>query len=181
VLFAAAVMGSAIIRRQRSISAALGTGAILVMLAISSAVFLRTTAAGIAHALDVSVTYVDPGLPGYLGPPLFGSFVFAVGQWTLNGAWTSRRALRFYLWLLVFTAANIVNTCSPGWCETVGFPFAWRSWSDAMITTGNDYLMNAITAVAKTVGALLNLFTFAAAAAVFAGIRTPQVGPSGSS
>jgi hypothetical protein len=57
--------------------------------------------------------------------------------------------------------------------------FTWRSWSDAIVSTEHDAFVNAITAVAKAVGALLNLFTFAAAAAVLAGIRRPRIEMSG--
>jgi hypothetical protein len=104
VLFTAGVITSVMIRRRRSTGATLCTGGILVLLAICGAIVLRTTAGRAAHVLDVNVRYVDPGLPGYVGPPLFATFAFAVGGWTLNGAWTSRRALRFYLWLLVCTS-----------------------------------------------------------------------------
>jgi hypothetical protein len=129
LLFAAGVAASNARRRVRSVRVALATLSLLVLL---SAVAIRMTATLIARELEISASHIDPGPIGYFAPAMFAAFAYAVARRTLQGAWTSRSALLFYLWLMVFTAANIVNRCTPGWCETIGFPFAWRSWSDAI-------------------------------------------------
>jgi len=98
---------------------------------------------------------------------MFAAFAYAVARRTLQGAWTSRAAVLFYVWLMVFTAANIVNRCAPGWCETIGFPFAWRSWSDAIFELDGAW-MGVLDRATETVAAALNLVTFA----VVAGLLT---------
>jgi hypothetical protein len=97
---------------------------------------------------------------------MFAAFAFEVGKRMVGEAWTGRRALLFYGWLLGFTAANVVNRCSPGWCATVGFPFTWYAWSDSMLTFGDDGFGNFIDAIGKAISAVLNLFTFVAVASV---------------
>jgi hypothetical protein len=171
LLFTAGVVRSVIIRRRPSAIYKVGTGAVLVLLAILTAVAIRATAALIARSLAINVTYVNPGPLGYLAPVLFAAFAFAVGKRMLGDAWAGRRALLFYGWLLGFTAANVVNRCSPGWCATVGFPFTWYAWSDVILTFGDDSFGNFIDAFGKPVSAVLNLFTFVAVATVLMRVR----------
>jgi len=166
VLFAAGVLGADATRRRPSISVRAGTGVVLVLLAFGTAILLRATAAQVARSLDINLAYVAPGLLGYLAPVMFAAFAFGLGNWMLKGAWTSRRALLFYVWLLGFTVANVINRCSPGWCETIGFPFAWRSWSDSIITFGDGRLSTLMAAIGPVAGAAMNLFTFAVVARV---------------
>ena len=118
-LFAAGVAGAHVVRRRPSFGVTAGTGMFLVLLAIGAALGLRATAAWIADSLDVDPVHVAPGRLGYLAPMLFAAFAFVLGNRMLRGQWTSRRALLFHVWLLGFTAANIINRCSPGWCETI--------------------------------------------------------------
>ncbi len=171
LLFAAGVVRSAMTRRRRSISMRVGTGATLVILAISAAIAIRLTATQVAHSLGINLTQVEPGPLAYLVPVMFAAFAFALGNWVLNAAWTSRRALLFYLWLVGFTFANVINHCSPGWCTTIGFPFTWHSWSDATLTFADGNVITWMTAIGQVLGAVLNLLMFAAVASVLARVR----------
>ena len=117
---------------------------------------------------NVASPYIDWA---YLAPVMFAAFAFAVGKRMLGGAWGGRRAVLFYGWLLGFTAANVVNRCSPGWCVTVGFPFTWYAWSDALLTFGNDGVGYFIDGIGKVVSAVLNLFTFVAVASLLMRVR----------
>jgi hypothetical protein len=143
-----------------------GTAVVLVLLAVFTAIAVRAAAALIARSLEISVTHVDPGPIGYLAPTSFAAFAFAVGQRLLGGAWAGRPALLFYAWLLGFTAANVVNRCSPGWCATVGFPFAWYAWSDALVTFGSERFEYLIDTIGEIIGAGVNLLTFVVVASV---------------
>jgi hypothetical protein len=166
LLFAAGVMGSVFTRRRPSAICKIGTAVVLVSLAVLGAIAVRAATALIARSLQISVTYVDLGPPGYLAPPALAAFAFAVGQRLLSGAWTGRPALLFYVWLLGFTAANVVNRCSPGWCATVGFPFAWYAWSDHLLTFGDGRFGDFIDTIGTVIGAVVNLLTFVAVASV---------------
>jgi hypothetical protein len=148
---------------------------VLVLLAFGAAMGVSATAHHVAQSLDVDPVYVAPGVLGYLSPVLFAAFVFVLGNWMLRGHWTTRRALLFYIWLLAFTVANVINRCSPGWCETIGLPLPWRAWSDAMITINEDNVSAAMAGVGAVVGGVVNLLTFAAVAGVLTrgGARVP--------
>ena len=171
LFFAAIVVASAIRRRRPSSGARAATIAALVLLALVIAIVLRTTATQMAGSLGISLEYVEPGPLGYLAPMMFGGFAFVVGSWALRGAWTGRRAFVFYAWLVGFTAANVINWCSPGWCETVGFPFTWRSWSDVIMEIEGAEFLDVLAAASKAIGGGLNLATFAALAHVIGGRR----------
>jgi len=164
LLFAAVVMSAVLIRRRPSISMKAGIGVVLVLLAVFAAVVLRESARQLARSLDINLAYVEPGLLGYLAPMMFAAFAFAVGSIVLKGAWTTRRALLFYVWLVGFTVANVINRCSPGWCATIGFPFAWQSWGDAILTFGDGHIATWFEAIGQAVAVALNLSTFAAVA-----------------
>jgi hypothetical protein len=171
LLFAAGVAGSVIIRRRPSAIYKVGTGVVLVLLAILTAVAIRATATLVARSLGINLTYVNPGPLSYLAPAAFAAFAFAVGQRMLAEAWAGRRALLFYGWLLGFTAANVVNRCSPGWCMAVGFPFTWYGWSDSMMTFGDGGFQNLIDAIGEVISAVLNLVTFVAVASLLMRVR----------
>jgi hypothetical protein len=174
LLFAAGVAGSVVMRRRHSAAHKLATGAVLGLLAVLAGIAIRATAAMIARSVEINVMYVDPGPLGYLAPIAFAAFAFAVGHRLFGEAWTGWRAVLFYGWLVGFTAANVVNRCSPGWCATVGFPFTWYAWSDATLTLDDDrvgYLIDRVETIGKGIGAVLNLFTFVAVAIVVARVR----------
>ena len=165
VLFAAAVVVSTAVRRRPSPATKLAATAVLLLTVFLSVAGIRRTATRIAATLDISVRYVDPGALGYLGFLFFGGFAFLVARRVLGDAWSRPSSLLFYVWLLAFTAVNIVNRCTPGWCETIGFPFTWRSWSDA-IGPGEEF-----RTFTDSLGAILNLLVFAGVAAVLARVR----------
>ena len=171
LLFAAAVMASMIIR-HRSTATKLAAVALLSLLVIVTGIAIRSTALAIARRLDISVTDVDPGPLGYLAPVMFAGFVWMVGKRVLHEWRPSRSALHYYAWVLVFTAANMVNQCQPGWCATIGFPFAWQSWSDAIF---ND---DSFRPMMNGIGAVLDLVAFAAVAALIARAASPSTGVS---
>ena len=169
VLFATSVIGSIAIRRRRSILSVLAAAVTLTSLATVAAIALRASAVRIARTHEISVSYIDPGAIGYVTPVLFAGFAFIIGRWALNGEWTSRSALLFYLWLLAFTVANVVNRCAPGWCAAFGFPFAWQSWSDHIMETGDDEFnrfMSAVGTLFVIIGGLLDLLLFVAVAGI---------------
>ena len=173
LLVAAAVTWLTIARGRHSAGARRGMGAVVVLLAVCSAIAVRVAATLVARSLEIDVTDVDPGVVGYVAPTMFAAFALAVGDRTLKRAWTSRRALLFYLWLFVFTAANVVNRCAPGWCASIGFPFPWQSWSDSIMTFGDGRIVNAIATIGAIVCAVLDLLTFAAVARALGRIRIP--------
>jgi hypothetical protein len=151
---------------------------VLVLLAVVCAVATRATAWQIAQSLEISVVHVDPGLVGYLTPTVFAGFAFAVGRRMLNEAWTGRPALLFYAWLLGFTAANVVNRCNPGWCATVGFPLVWYSWSDALVTFGNERFDYWLDVLGKVFGPVVNLLTFVVVASLLTRGRVQPAKPA---
>jgi len=70
---------------------------------------------------------------------------------------------------VTFTTLNVINYCSPGWCETIGFPFPWRAWSDSILTFGEPDLAHvAIERAVPAIAALVDLFAFVAVAVVLA-------------
>jgi hypothetical protein len=95
LFFTAIVVASAIRRRRPSIAVRTGTSAALLLLAMITTIVLRATAALIARSVGINPSDVEPGILGYLAPVMFAAFAFAVGNWVLKGAWTSKRALRF--------------------------------------------------------------------------------------
>jgi hypothetical protein len=170
-LFAAGVLRAVVVAHRPSKALRASTSVVLVLLAIAVAIFIRATATQIARALQIDVGYVAPGPLGYLAPTVFAVFAFVVGQWLLQGAWTTRRALLFYLWLIVFTGANVINWCSPGWCETIGFPLPWRHESDSIVVFSDSDFTPWISAIGLPFSALLNLLLFVAVAGLLTRTR----------
>jgi len=79
-----------------------------------------------------------------------------------------------------FTALNVVNYCSPGWCATIGFPFPWLTWSDSILTFGDSSVMQTLAVTdnaAAVVAALLDLFVFVAVARLI-GRNSRSVAPN---
>ena len=170
LLFAGAVLVSTI--TWRTLNTRFLAAAILASAAIAAAIGIRSAAARIARALEIDVAYVDPGLLGYLAPPLFAAFAFVVGRLALKGAWTGRPALLFYVWLLIFTATNIINFCSSGWCGTFGFPLTWYAWSDLIFSFDNDHFSHVRELAGHVTGGVLNLLTFVVVALLLGHLRT---------
>ena len=165
MLFGAVVVASIVIRARKSTTTTVPAIAVLALLALGAVVAIRVTAWRVARALPIDVAYVDPRLVGYLAPLLFAAFAFFTGDRVLNRVWTNRRALVFCVWVIAFTALNVVNYCSPGWCETIGFPFPWSTWSDVILTFGDPSLLGVvIDRAAPAVAALLDLLAFVAVA-----------------
>jgi hypothetical protein len=92
----------------------------------------------------------------------------------LQNEWTTRPALLFYLWFLVFTGANIIN-CSSGWCDTMGFPLAWYPWSDDIVTFGDGRLDKVLTTVGVAAAVMANLLTFVVVGRALTRLRVPRV------
>ena len=171
LLFAAAVMAS-MITRHRSTATKLAAVALLSLLVIVTGIAIRSTAWAIAFTLDISVTHVDPG--SYRLSRAGDVCRLRVdGRPALFHEWRPRRsALHYYAWVLAFTAANTVNQCQPGWCATIGFPFAWHSWSDAIF---ND---DSFRPMMNGIGAVLDLVAFVAVAPLIARAAPPSTGVS---
>ena len=168
-LFAAAVIGSMVIRRRNALATTVAVIASVGVLATVPAIGMRMTAARIAESVGIDVMYIDPGVAGYFAPPLFAAFAFLVGDRVLDRRWTDRRALLFCVWVVTFTTLNVINYCSPGWCETIGFPFPWRAWSDSILTFGEPDLVHvAIERAVPATAALVDLFAFVAVPVVLA-------------
>jgi hypothetical protein len=159
---AAAVAASLVLVRRPSRSARAMAAAAFIALLVACGMAIRTTATHVAGAVEIQVGYIDPGPLGYVAPSLFALFAWRVGNRLLRGAWTSRPAFLYYAWLVLFTAANTINYCSPGWCMTMGFPFPWHFWSDRILEGAPDF-----TLVLEVTGAILDLTSFAAAAFLF--------------
>ena len=126
--------------------------AALALLFAGNVMAVDETSALIARALRVRKEHVDPGILGTVAPIAFAAFAFAVGAISLRRRWLESSACRFYVWLAVFVAANILDRCSPGWCSTIGLPFAWDSWSDSMWGDQSwRWLRHSVAAVANMV------------------------------
>jgi hypothetical protein len=170
-LFAAAVCASIITGKRRSIRATLISGGFIVLIAIAAAMALRMTAASIARSLGVRFEDFQPGPAAYIAPLVFAGFAFAVGRRMLHGTWTNLRAALFYLWLFVFTATNVVNRCSPGFCETIGFPFPWQYWSDDIFLGPDAWFWDVAALFGQLLAAGLNLATFVLVSQVLTRVR----------
>lgn len=158
-LFAGAV-GLALIGRRCSrarVAAIAVVGGGLVALSVFA---IRATAARVADTLGVSAVFVDPGPPGYAAPVLFAGFLLATASRMLDRTWTGLPAALFYAWAVVFTALNIVNYCSPGWCETIGFPLPWSRWSDAILTFNDEPVSRGQMLAVAIASTLVNLAAF---------------------
>jgi hypothetical protein len=160
VLFGAGVAGSVAIRRYRSWLSRIVTGTVLVLLAVAAGVAIRATVESVARALDINVKYLDPGPLGYIAPPAFAALALVVGKRVLKDQWSSGRAFLFYAWLVGFTLLNVVNRCTPGWCETIGFPLSWHYWSDEMVTMGDGGLEKLAHLIWVIVAVAVDLLTF---------------------
>ena len=98
--------------------------------------------------------------PAVLVAALFGirRVAFPRGEANLAHRWN----LSFWLIAFAFTALNIVNWCSPGWCEHFGFPFPYSWWSDAiLILNGENF-----SAGRSVIAFLANAMVFLAVVAV---------------
>ena len=165
LLFSAGVVASIVARHRSSTAGRVTIGATLGVLVVATGLATRTVAVAISENLGISITSIDPGPLGYLAPAMFASFAWIVGDRLLHDSWTSRSALLYYAWLFVFTGANTVNRCSPGWCMTVGFPLAWHSWSDHL------FVDDSFSAYIEVMNGLLDLTTFVAVAALLTRAR----------
>jgi hypothetical protein len=165
VLSAAVVVASLVIRARKSTTTTALAISLLAVLAFVAVAAVRVIAGQVARALSIDPLYVDPGVVGYLAPLLFAAFVFITGDRVLHQAWTNRQALLFCAWVIAFTALNVVNYCSPGWCQMIGFSFPWSTWSDSILTVGDPGLIDVfIDRAAPVVAALLDLLAFLAVA-----------------
>jgi len=153
--FAAGAVTSAILRRRPSTGVRLAAVLTIVAIAVAFGFVLRATVLRLAHALQISVIHIDPGPLGYVAPSVVALFFWVVADRLLRGAWASYQACAFYGWVLFFTAANVINFCSPGWCMTLGFPMAWHGWSDAILEGAEG-----LKRVLYVAGALVDLCVF---------------------
>jgi hypothetical protein len=168
LLFAVKALAAILLRRRSSTLRLIAAAATLGVVTLLSFFALRATAIAIARDLEVSVALVEPGRLAYLAPLLFAAFLWSVGRWVLGSSWTSRSALLYYAWVLIFTAANTIDRCSPGWCTTIGFPFPWQTWSDVLFDAGG------FRQVMDAVGSALDLLVFMGVAVVITRAR-PRV------
>jgi hypothetical protein len=145
--------------------------AFIVLIALAGAMALRMTSASIARSLGVRFEDFQPGPAAYIAPLVFGGFAFAVGKHMLQGTWTNLRAALFYLWLIVFTGLNVVNRCSPGFCETIGFPLPWQYWSDAILVGPDEWFWDVVAGLGQLLAAALNLATFVLGSRVVTRVR----------
>jgi hypothetical protein len=42
--------------------------------------------------------------------------------------------------VFLFVLLNVVNWCTPGWCESYGFPLPYSWWSDAIMIIDGEYV-----------------------------------------
>ena len=89
----------------------------------------------------------------FLAPVLAASFLTA-GTFLLfpdrgTRSTVSSRAL-FLATCFAFAALNLLNWCSPGWCEKFGFPFPYSWWSDSMIWINGENLTGGMSILAGT-------------------------------
>lgn len=66
-----------------------------------------------------------------------------------------RYRLAFFSTALVFALLNVVNWCSPGWCERYGFPLPYWSWSDSIVIVNGENLTADVSVVALVANVLL--------------------------
>jgi hypothetical protein len=66
--------------------------------------------------------------------------------------------LAFYSAGFSFLVANCIDTCSPGWCSRLGFPFTYFGWSDSMFSFNGE-----IPSPFSEIGLTLNVTVFVVA------------------
>ena len=112
-------------------------------------------------------TYIDPSPLSTLVPAIFVFVVLVTAYIVFRNiafSGTGRYRFIFYSSAVVFFGLNVINSCSPGWCERFGFPFAYSSWSDAVLSFNGN-----VPSPWSPVGAGFDLL--AAGAAIFAFAR----------
>jgi hypothetical protein len=91
----------------------------------------------LARACAIRIAFVDPSPALLLLPGAVVLLLLTLGHTLISAPENDRvaRQWRFYLYAagVTFLVLNCIDTCSPGWCSRLGFPFAYESWSDAMI------------------------------------------------
>ncbi|MBV9492863.1 MAG: hypothetical protein JOZ54_01355 [Acidobacteria bacterium] len=95
--------------------------------------------------------YVDLSFVVLYGPAVAVAVLFAIGRFAFPGG---RGRLAFAFVAFGFALVNVMNWCSPGWCESFGFPFAYSWRSDAILIFNGENLSAgfSIPALWKNVG-----------------------------
>jgi hypothetical protein len=87
-------------------------------------------------------TYIDPGGVTLFVPAALVLFLvilsLALFRQYSSSAPATRWRIGFYLFGVATMLANSINLCSPGWCVRFGFPFAYYSWSDAVMVFNGE-------------------------------------------
>jgi len=119
------------------LSAAVFVAFALSPLVVDQLVQYRKTEAGL------NSMFVDPWPIAACTPAVFDLVVlvasFAIFRNVPRSALMLQR-VSFYAAAVAFFALNVVNGCTPGWCERFGFPFAYSAWSDAVVTFDGTFL-----------------------------------------
>ena len=93
----------------------------------------------------------------FAAPLVFAALLLVAAYALFPSREVERQPLKWRIYFLAtclgFSALNLINWCSPGWCERFGFPFPYLWWSDAVV------IMNGrnITAGTSKVGLAMNV------------------------
>jgi hypothetical protein len=110
--------------------------------------------------------YIDPSPFDELTPAAFDAVVLVASFRVFRGIPSSgslRYRFSFYVAVVTLFALNVINSCSPGWCERFGFPFPYSSWSDAIV-----YFNDSTPSPWSPIGAAFDLVAVSAATVAFA-------------
>ncbi|HXH37112.1 MAG TPA: hypothetical protein VNN08_00650 [Thermoanaerobaculia bacterium] len=87
--------------------------------------------------VGLRATYIDPSPVATFTPAVFDLVVLVASFAIFRNVQPSalmRQRVCFYAAAVAFFALNVVNGCSPGFCDRFGFPFTVWSWSDAGVS-----------------------------------------------
>jgi len=118
---------------------------------------------------SVGRIYIDPSVPMLLVAPMVVAALFYISRLVFRDVVLTKRTAPFYGWAAFFGVANVINYCSPGYCEWIGVPFQWHSWSDSISPFDNG-----VSPYVSFVAGVGNLAFFAVITASLAVISRPK-------
>jgi hypothetical protein len=89
---------------------------------------------------DMHRVYVDPSPGLLLLPAGVVCLLVSLGHVLFRGDGNRECTWRsvFYLAGFSFFVVNCIDTCSPGWCSRLGFPFTYFGWSDSTFSFNGE-------------------------------------------
>lgn len=104
------------------------------------------------------------GVPVFLAPAAAAIALLLLSRtlFPLPSPAAAKWRAMFWAVSFLFALLNLLNWCSPGWCERFGFPIPYSWWSDSIGGIDQDHL----TAGTSALALILNAATFLATVSV---------------